>query len=273
MFDHPHLWEEIGYRRRAGELRDGHDVSLYRPEETSPAFLENHSPLDDLVQFHRFDDDSQQAEWVANAIRKNLDDDELRADDIVVINPNPLSTRGHVGPIRSRLLDYQILSHTAGVDTDPDVFYRTEAESITFTGIYRAKGNEAAMVYIIHADECNTSTWNLATLRNRLFTAITRSKGWVRILGVGEGMQAIIEEFEAVKRANFELNFRYPTPLERKALKIVHRDVSTGEKKRFETRQQGLLDWINEVESGNLHFEDLDEDAKRKLQALMNRKA
>ncbi len=273
MFDQPQLWEEIGYRRGSGELRDGQEVSLYRPEETSPAFLENHSPVDDLIQFHSFSSEAEQAEWMANEIVKNLAVDELRADDIVVINPNPLTTRDHVGLIRARLLDFEILSHIAGVDTDPDVFYRTETESITFTGIYRAKGNEAAMVYIIHADECNASAWNLATLRNRLFTAITRSKAWVRVLGIGKEMQSLIKEFDAVKRADFELNFRYPSSEQRKKLKIVHRDVSSNERKRLEVRQRAFLDWLAEIESGNLHYEDLDEETKKKLAALSGKMA
>jgi superfamily I DNA and RNA helicase len=89
MFDHPNLWEEIGYRLRAGELREGEYVDLYRPEETSPVFLENHSPVEDLISFHKFENEDEQAEWVSSAIRSNLEDEELRHDDIVVINPDP----------------------------------------------------------------------------------------------------------------------------------------------------------------------------------------
>ena len=51
MFDHPYLWEEIGYRVEKGRLQDGSEVVLSRTKETSPEFLENHSPIDDLVQF------------------------------------------------------------------------------------------------------------------------------------------------------------------------------------------------------------------------------
>lgn len=51
MFDHPQLWEEIGYRRKEGRLEAGSVVTLLRPEETSPRFLESHSPIDDLIGF------------------------------------------------------------------------------------------------------------------------------------------------------------------------------------------------------------------------------
>lgn len=117
-------------------------------------------------------------------IQVNLNSDELRYDDIVVINPDPLTTRSRVGRIRRQLLELNINSHLAGVDTDTDIFFQSGVPSITFTGIYRAKGNEAGMVYIINAQDCDTVGGNLGCIRNRLFTAITRSKAWVRVLGI-----------------------------------------------------------------------------------------
>ncbi|KKB63792.1 helicase [Robbsia andropogonis] len=272
MFDQPHLWEEIGYRRRDGDLHDGAHVTLSRTEESSPAFLENHSPPDDLVQFIKVDNVGEQAEWLAQAIKNNLEQDELRHDDIVVINPDPTSTRREVGPIRRRLLDMGIQTHTAGVDTDPDIFFQSDNDSITFTGIFRAKGNEAGMVYIINAQDCNSSAWNLSTIRNRLFTAITRSKAWVRVLGYGPGMQQLIDEFERVKQHNFELSFVYPTKDQREKLKIVHRDVTPADQKRFEARQRALADALNDMDQGRLHFDDLDPAVQAQLQNLWARK-
>ena len=185
MFDRTELWTDVGYRVQGEPLGDGQEVTLYRPADTSPPFLENHSDPDDLIQFITFDDEFQQAQWLAEEIRKNLTDDELRADDIVVINPNPRTTRANCGLPRELLAHMNINSHVAGEDTHPDTFYMADTESITFTGIYRAKGNEAGMVYVIHAEDCHSTAGNLATLRNQLFTAITRSKAWIRVAGIG----------------------------------------------------------------------------------------
>ncbi len=271
MFDQPHLWEEIGYRKRDGDLHDGAHVALIRPEESSPVFLENHSPVDDLVQFIKFENAAEQAAWVANAVAQNLAHDELRHDDIVVINPDPMSTRREVGPIRKRLMDMGIQTHTAGVDTDPDIFFKNDFESVTFTGIFRAKGNEAGMVYIINAQDCNSSAWNLATIRNRLFTAITRSKAWVRVLGYGEGMQKLMDEFERVKSARFELDFTYPTKAQREKLKILHRDMTAADRKRIETGQRAVVDMLNDVQQGKLHLDDLDPRLVEQLQKILHR--
>lgn len=272
MFEHPHLWEEIGYQVKEGKLLDGSEVVLQRTDESSPKFLEEHSDQDDLVQFINFDREEEQTEWLAEAIRRNIMLEEMRHDDIVVINPDPLTTRSNTGPIRRRLLDLGISSHLAGVDTDPDVFFQPESASVTFTGIYRAKGNEAGMVYIINAQDCHSSAWNLASIRNRLFTAITRSKAWVRVLGVGSGMRLLTQEYERLKEHDFELQFSYPTQEQRKQLMVIHRDVSTEERKRLAEREKGLADLITDLEAGNVHPEDLDEGLMTKLKNLLANK-
>jgi superfamily I DNA and RNA helicase len=269
MFDHPQLWEEIGYRLKEGELKAGSSVTLVRTEETSPKFLEEHSAIDDLVQFVCFDNEVEQATWVVSAIRNNIEHDELRHDDIVVINPDPLTTRTKVGMVRSRLLDLGINSHLAGVDTDPDIFFRPDVSSVTFTGIYRAKGNEAGMVYILNAQDCDSSSWNLASIRNRLFTAITRSKAWVRVLGMGNGMRNLVREYEDLKKNNFELRFTFPTEEQRERLRIVHRDMTEEGRRRLKRGKQSLRELIADLESGNVLPEDLDDSLRGKLEELL----
>ena len=272
MFDHPELWEEIGYQTRGGKLEEGSSVTLYRSEETSPKFLEDHSPIDDLIQFISFDSKEEQADWLASEIKKNLENDELRYEDIIVINPDPRTTRSSVGPIRSRLLEMGINSHLAGVDTDPDTFFQTGKNLVTFTGVFRAKGNEAGMVYIINAQDCHSSLRNLASIRNQLFTAITRSKAWIRVLGVGSRMKEIKKEYDKLKSQGFKLQFIYPTEKQREQLRVVHRDMTTAERKRLEQRQKSLFDLIKDIESGNIHIEDLDEAAVARLREFLMQK-
>lgn len=268
MFDSAHLWREIGYGVRGGEPRDGSPVTLHRTPDTSPEFLEDHSPLDDLVQFIRVRNKDEQSEWVANAIKKNLEQDELRHDDVVVINPDPRTTRTETGPIRSRLLDLHVNSHIAGVDTSADVFFKEHAESVTFTGIHRAKGNEAGMVYVINAQDCHGRGRNLARIRNRLFVAITRSKAWVRVLGVGAGMEALEAEYDRLVKNGFELRFTYPSREQREHLRIVHRDMTDAQRQRLRKRGEELGNLVGEIESGSIHAEDLDEELARLLASV-----
>ena len=258
MFGESGLWREIGYEVKGeGKLQDDSNVVLQRVPEASPEFLEKHSPISDLIQFILFKNEEEQSNWVVNEIKKNLQQEELSYDDIVVINPDPLTTREKVGLIRKKLLESEINSHLAGVDTDPDIFFKSDTSSITFTGIYRAKGNEAGMVYIINAQDCHSTSANLATLRNRLFTAITRSKAWVRVLGIGENMQSLINEYNILHSKHYELHFRYPTQAEREQMSIVHRDISPAERSQRNSKGKKVAEVIEAIKSGELDKENI----------------
>ena len=268
MFDQPSLWEEVGYKVADGHLQEGTEVTLARTTSSSPLFLENHSPLDDLIQFVQFATAEDQAAWLAQAIQTNIQTDELSPDDIVVINPDPITTRAAVGLPRTLLFNAGINSHLTGVDTSPDTFFDDDGKSVAFTGIFRAKGNEAGMVYIINAQDCASSFGNLARMRNRLFTAITRSKAWVRVLGVGRQMATLIQEFERVRNADFTLRFGYPTTSERAYLNIVNRDMTKEERSRVKSSNDNLAALLDDVNSGKVFLQDLLPEQVARLRAF-----
>jgi superfamily I DNA and RNA helicase len=271
MFDHPALWEEIGYRLREGHLEKGQRVVLERTDETSPRFLEDHSSIEDIVIFKIFNSEAEQNAWLVEQIKKNVQEDELRYDDIIVIHPDPRTARERLGPIRAALYEQGIQNHLAGVDTEADVFFKTEAPSVTFTGIYRAKGNEAGMVYVVNAQECDVSGPGLANVRNRLFTAITRSKAWVRVVGHGPGMERLLREFQQLKQRSFRLDFTYPTDAVLNKLRIVHRDLSPQERQRLDQKRGRAAELLKDLERGELMPEDLDADTRERLIRLLSR--
>jgi len=266
MFDQHQLWRDVGYKVKGGKLEDGCEVTLCRDEESSPEFLENHSKIDDLISFHTFKNSDEQTRYLVSEIQKNITKDELKLDDIMVIHPDPYTAKRAVGSIREELFNKKINSNLAGVTTTPDEFFNENA--IVFTQIYRAKGNEASMVYIINAHECFNAA-NRTQKRNMLFTALTRSKAWVRVIGFGSNMKALQEEFEEVKKNNFELNFRYPTETEREKLNIVNRDMSEQERKNLETKSASLEGVLRGLINGDIHKEDLPEDIRIKLKELL----
>ena len=273
IFENKDLWLDIGYQESDGELEDGQLVTLSRTAKSSPEFLEKHSPPDDLIRFDVFETPEAQTAWLVAEIQRNLVEDELIPDDIVVINPDPYKTKDAVGEARRLLMQMGINSNLAGVTTIADVF--TEPGTVTFTGIFRAKGNEAAMVYVINAQDCFGALLarDVARIRNRLFTAITRSKAWVRVLGVGKAMSALKAEFEKAKAENFALRFRYPTEEERKSMTTVNRDMSKAEQERNAKRRSNLVDIIESLESGETFIEDYPENVIKKLQTLLAKKS
>jgi superfamily I DNA and RNA helicase len=271
IFENKGLWLDIGYGIKEGQLEDGQRVCLERTFETSPEFLENHSSIDDLIQFKQFQNDEEQTNWLVTSIMANLKNDELQPDDIIVINPNPVTTRSAVAVARTRLLENGINSNLAGVTTSPDVFF--ESDSVTFTGIFRAKGNEGAMVYIINAQDCCVAKWHrdAARVRNRLFTAITRSKAWVRVCGVGENMQRLETEFSRIHANHFRLDFVYPTAAQREQINIINRDMSEEELRQAQRRRINLTDIVESLESEETFIEDYPEETIKKLEKLLQK--
>lgn len=268
MFDYAPLWEEIGYKSLAGEIREGKKAILTRTPETSPDFLHNHSPLDDLIQLNKFESEEAQAEWLVGEIEKNLNEDELRHSDIIVIHSDAKTTRSAVGYARELLMHKGIKSDIAGVTASPDVFSNDDA--ITFTSIFRAKGNEAAMVYVINAQQ-SADGWGLSTKRNILFTAMTRTKAWLRVCGVGNAMDKLIGEYESTKQNDFKLEFIYPTAEQRAEMRILNRDMSDLEKDQRVSAQSTAQILLASLQSGLLTTDDLDEETRNQLAALLNK--
>lgn len=121
--------------------------------------------------------------------------------------------------------------HSAGA-LNPEDFFRKD--SIVYSSIRRAKGNETYMVYIVNAQKCCNSLQKISD-RNSLFTAITRSKGWVRVLGFGDDMIKLCDEFDTVKKYDYRLHFdNYPDEEQRKKIVLNNRDVKKEEQASLE---------------------------------------
>lgn len=167
-------------------------------------------------------------------------------------------------------MERNIETHIAGYDSSPDEFFRKD--SITISQIYRAKGNEAAMVYFVNADYCY-SGMNLSTKRNILFTGITRSKAWVRVSGIGEDMDKLSSEYQKVRDNEFKLDFIYPNSEERKKMRIIHRDKTKTEEENIKETESKLKGILNELRDGKIQKEDLSKEVRKEIMELLNDEA
>lgn len=100
----------------------------------------------------------------------------------------------------------------------PNQFWKEEA--VTVSRIYRAKGNEAYMVYLIGFNNIAKNESSVS-LRNQLFVALTRSKAWVNLSGVHE--YPMCEEVRQVIKNDSSFSFTYKKPLAR----IIGEDILT----------------------------------------------
>ncbi|MCA3017482.1 MAG: ATP-binding domain-containing protein, partial [Rhodocyclaceae bacterium] len=135
---------------------------------------------------------------------------------------------------------------------------------VAITSIHRAKGNEAPMVYVVGAEAC-FGGWDLSRKRNIIFTAITRSRAWVRISGVGSNMEKLVAEVGAVETSGFQLQFTYPTEDEINKLKRIHRDRSDNEVASIKKDVESFERLIHMIDAGEIALESLPE----KIQAIL----
>lgn len=235
LFNDLSLWEDIGYRIVAGKLEYGSHVSLKRKVTATPQYFNDLINKDDAIITKCFEDAYSQYEWVASEIFNNISNDELDPDDILVIFPDAYYAKSEYIKFRDVLLNKGINSILAGVNADRDTFKIDGF--VTCSSIFRAKGNEAPMVYIVNAESCACGAEMIA-LRNTLFTALTRSRAWVRICGNSERMTMLTNEINKCINNDFELRFNIPTESDLAKMRLIHRDRTEAEKRELKETQR-----------------------------------
>ncbi len=261
LFNDLQLWEDIGYRVVNGELNYGIDVTLKRKETATPQYFKDLVSEEDAIVTRCFDGKYEQYEWVAQEIFRNVHDDELDPDDILVVFPDAYTAKGEYNIFRDILLNKGINSILAGVNADRDIF-RIDGY-VTCSSIYRAKGNEAPMVYIVNSEYCARGT-EMITLRNTIFTAITRSRAWVRLCGNSSDMASLIKEIEKCVSSKFELKFKIPTIPELDKMRLIHRDRTEAEKRELKETQRAIANLTQALQKG-----EIDRNSVPELSALL----
>ena len=99
----------------------------------------------------------------------------------------------------------------------------TREKCVTLTTVNKAKGNEKGAVYICGADYIFMNPNNVV-LRDVLFTAMTRTKGWLALSGCSDDFDKCIHELTDLKNKKFELHFIQPSETETKTIENYSRE-------------------------------------------------
>ncbi len=250
----PKMWERIGYEI-SGEYSQNSLVSLRRRSNATPTFFQKLIAKADAVVVHCARTVSDEALWVANSIHNDIKEQELEPSDILVVLPDALTAQKDAAPIIHHLQQLGVQAHLAGVTTDRDVFFREN--SVALAHIYRAKGNEAPMVYVIGAQFAYNFPSGLAKRRNRLFTAITRSRAWVRISGSGAYMTELEKEIRKVESNDYQLNFKVPTKAEMADKRRLYRELTRQQAQQLGKTSKTLVEYLELVDRNELSIQDL----------------
>jgi superfamily I DNA and RNA helicase len=264
--EEPQLWRDIGYEVRSGELIPGHGVTLARAPDSYPDYFPQLLTPEDAVVVESFEGQTDQDEWVASQIAQNLTVDELEHDDILIVLPDAYTAKTRATGLGRALARHDVPSHLSGVGTSQDELRRKG--SVAMAHIWRAKGNEAPMVYAVDAHRAAERV-NQVTRRNTLFTAITRSRAWVRVSGFGEGMTAISQEIADTVANHFQLSFQVPTPEELADMRHRHRDRGREYENRVRKINANLEDLERQMVEGQIELNELSPELRERLVELL----
>jgi superfamily I DNA and RNA helicase len=263
-------WQDIGYEVRGAKdnkLKTGEEITLYRPESNSPHLLEKLAGYHNLVSWNLFDDRKDEIEWIVQDIERHIQEEELRPDEIVVI---ALDSRKKIADKEYELLykslaQKGITSVRLGTDVPIDVFRVPGA--VTITSVFRAKGNEASLIYVYGFEVAGSGKEGYDTIRNRnlAFTAMTRTKGWLVLSGVGNVAKTLFEEIAAILEKIGEVSFVVPD------INKITRNLETYENQR---RRKRILDAEKSIQKtiknlADVNPEELSPELKKQLYRLL----
>jgi len=109
--------------------------------------------------------------------------------------------------LQSLLMRDGVASTIPGLVDDASDF--AEQGMVTLSTVFRAKGNEAPVVYILSFQSLYDFAEEIEN-RNRAFTSISRSKGWVRITGTAPRMTEVMKELKQIADEIPRFKFVFP---------------------------------------------------------------
>lgn len=253
-FDDPSLWTKVGYHVVQGQLSKGSHVVLERAPSSYPQYFSALLSHESSVECRAFDDSQQQAIWVADEIRRSLDEEELEHDDILIVLPNTYRAKSEASDLERALRAVGLDSHLVGVNASQDEVF--VPQSIAMANIHRSKGNECPLVFVVNAQHCYSDS-RLAAARNILFTAITRSKAWVKLVGWGPEMEALKAEADVIRTNGYQLEFDVPTDEELEQMRRLHQEVPSSEEERIRIVERELSSALEALQQGDVSIHDL----------------
>ncbi|OAK17195.1 hypothetical protein CN554_13170 [Bacillus wiedmannii] len=221
-------WRDLGYKVIEGNSKPGDTMVIERVRKNSPLSISQHQAAEEIIKIFSAKGFNEEIEWVCDSIEKSITEEGLRPDDIIVICLDDRHNKKYFELISAELYGRDIYSHNLSTNSYEKGFI--EDECVTLSTVYKAKGHEAAMVFVIGCDVFEASKDD-RSMRNKVFTAFTRAKAWLRISGIGIEGESIENEIQQVIDNEFKLKFVY------KEAHIIQRDLDEENEKKAKLRE------------------------------------
>lgn len=190
MLESEEHWRDVGYDLEAGSLVKGQHVQIRRPNQNSPLQIQD-APGLPLIDWHTAKDMNEEIDWIVSNI-KSFIDGGLSPEEIVVISLDDRNAKAYLSKISKELSYADIASNNVIADPYNEPPFSISGK-VTLSTVYRAKGNEGSAVFTVGVDAVEKRS---RSGRNKIFTAFTRSKAWLRVSGMGPQADSIFNELE-----------------------------------------------------------------------------
>ncbi|MEM5542631.1 ATP-binding domain-containing protein [Sulfitobacter sp. AS92] len=230
MLENAKHWEDVGYEVVAGTFDTDSNNVVERPLRNSPSVLNSPDavPVISLNSAPNIDDE---VELAAQEVKKFIDDGIL-AHQILIISLDDRSARRYFSNISDRLNQWGIPCNNIIRDKYSEPPFRIDG-MVTMSTVYRAKGNEAAVVIVVGSDAATLQT---RTGRNKLFVTLTRTKAWLRIFGVETKVfQSLRAEIEKAVSEAPRISFKMPNM---NTLNTIQRGLEEKHARRIEAKRR-----------------------------------
>lgn len=201
-------WEDIGFEVEIGKSTEGEEMLISRPLENSPDYKEEHLS-NNLIEIKVCENIEEECKVIAEKIENDIYNEELLPEDICVICLDNLAINDYFSTLIQYLNEKKINTFNLQKTFNTNINF-TKKDCVTLSTIYKAKGNESGSIYILGVDSIFKSSDDVYE-RNKLFTAVTRSKGWVYITGTGKKTKKCEKELLILKENQQKLHFYQPS--------------------------------------------------------------
>lgn len=240
-------WKDVGYEVTSPHYYANAEVEVVRPAENSPVTLSGEK-LPELIEQYNAQSMEDETDWVIASISDFLKQG-LNPEDIMIVALDDRHMKGYFKELSSKLADLGVASNNIHADPYSDPPF-TIPNKVTLSTIYRAKGNEAAVVFVIGVDAISLKARGD---RNKLFTALTRTKAWLRVSGMQGSTSQIIKEMSEAEQNFPALRFTMP---DLSKLDMIQRDLS----KRSIKAKKLRAEYLESLRREGLSEEDADLD-------------
>jgi superfamily I DNA and RNA helicase len=238
-------WRDVGYDVLSGELETNKEVRVVRPDRNSPAHLPTIEGFP-LVDWFSANSLEGEVGWIAQQIVAFLTAG-LNAEEIAVISLDDRNAKAYLSKVGERLALEGIASNNIIADPYNEPPF-TIPGKVSLSTVYRAKGNEAAAVFALGVDAVEIKARDG---RNKLFTAFTRSKAWLRVSGLGK--LQVFKELQLATQLAPEMKFVMP---DLAAIETIQRGLS-----RKQARAKAARDeYVKKLKAAGYSEDEIDEE-------------